>query len=83
MPFVPPVCKDLRNCTINTKDQNYFFYHRSALPVQIIRSILIRFSSSSSSSSSSCSVSGSGSRSGSGSGSRNGSGSRSGSSSSS
>ena len=81
MPFVPPVCKDLRNCTINTKDQNYFFYHRSALPVQIIRSILIRFSSSSSSSSS-CSGSGSGSRSGSGSGSRNGSGSRSGSSSS-
>ena len=80
MPFVPPVCKDLRNCTINTKDQNYFFYHRSALPVQIIRSILIRFSSSSSSSS--CSGSGSGSRSGSGSGSRNGSGSRSGSSSS-
>ena len=78
MPFVPPVCKDLRNCTINTKDQNYFFYHRSALPVQIIRSILIRFSSSSSS----CSGSGSGSRSGSGSGSRNGSGSRSGSSSS-
>ena len=67
MPFVPPVCKDLRNCTITTKDQNYFFYHRSTLPVQIIRSILIRFtsSSSSSSSSSSCSGSGSGSRSGS------------------
>ena len=67
MPFVPPVCKDLRNCTINTKDQNYFFYHRSALPVQIIRSILIRFSSSSSS------CSGSGSDSGNGSGSRSGS----------
>ena len=66
MPFVPPVCKDLRNCTITTKDQNYFFYHRSTLPLQIIRSILIRFTSSSSSSSS-------GSGSGSGSGSRSGS----------
>ena len=63
MPFVPPVCKDLRNCTITTRDQNYFFYHRSTLPVQIIRSILIRFTSSSSSSSGS--GSGSGSRSGS------------------